>query len=427
MQQATFRQTRYACYRGYIVQAVINNLAPILFIVFQQRFGITFSMIGTLVLINFGTQLIMDVLSVKFADRIGYRKCIVFAHLMCAAGLILLGTLPSVMPSAYAGLVISVVVYASGGGVIEVLVSPIVDSLPSDHKASSMSLLHSFYCWGQVLVIVVSTLVLQFAGHTVWFFLPIVWAILPIYNALRFLRVPLVTPLDGQHKKIPVKKLLASKLFFTAMVMMLCAGASELTMAQWSSLFAETALQVSKVMGDLLGPCMFALFMGIGRTVYGLYGKNINLYKALLGCAVLCACSYLLTSLAAVPGLSLLGCGACGFAVSLMWPGMYSYSSKCYPGGGTAMFGILAICGDLGCSLGPWLTGMISEAASNSPTVLASAAQFGLSAQQAGLKVGLFTGVIFPCVMIVGLILLHKLQKLQKKSTPAPPSLPSIK
>lgn len=403
----TFKQTIFACYRGFVTQAIVNNLAPLLFIIFQTQFSLSFAMIGNLILINFGTQLVVDVIVVKFADKIGYRRLIVLAHVLCAVGLIALGVLPNVMSVSYAGMVIAVVTYAAGGGITEVLLSPIVDAIPGDDKASAMSLLHSFYCWGQVLVVLVTTLVLSWIGHGLWFLLPIAWSALPIYNAYRFLKVPLMPPAE-EHEKMPVKKMLGSKVFLIAMILMLCAGAAELTMSQWSSLFAEEAVGVSKVMGDILGPCLFALLMGIGRTVYGIWGRKINLTLVLVLSALLCVVSYLLAVLSNTPAMALTGLALCGLAVSLMWPGMFSYASRCYPMGGTAMFGILAICGDMGCSIGPWLTGIVSSAVQSSPGILAGFE--GMSPEQIGLKAGLLVGVIFPVIMFAGVLLMHRVK-----------------
>lgn len=399
----TYKNTLHACYFGYITQAIVNNLAPLLFIVFQNSFKISFEMIGRLILINFGTQLIVDALAVKFVDRIGYRISIVMAHVFSAAGLIALGILPNIMPSPYTGLIISVIIYAVGGGLIEVLVSPIVDSLPGEAKASAMSLLHSFYSWGQVGVVAVTTLVLKIIGSNTWYVLPVLWSLIPIYNMIKFMRVPLV-PAMPEHEKIPVRKLLNSNLFMAAMLLMLCAGASEQAMSQWSSLFAEKGLQVPKVMGDLLGPCLFAVLMGIGRTIYGIWGHRIHLGKALIASAALCVACYLVTVLVQIPVISLLSCAACGFAVSLMWPGVFSLTAQRYPKGGTAMFGILAIFGDLGCSFGPWLAGLISDYSQRSARLVNLGAAYGLQPEQLGLKSGMLIATVFPLIMILGLL-----------------------
>lgn len=396
MKIRTYRGTRYACYIGYFAQAIVNNLAPLLFIVFQSEFGITYSMISTLVLVNFLTQLIVDVISVKLVDRIGHRISLVTAHILCSGGFILLGTIPQQMSSPFAGLLISTVVYAIGGGLIEVLVSPTVENLPGDEKASAMSLLHSFYCWGQVAVVLVSTLAIKAVSTAHWNWLPLIWSIIPFLNAINFLTVPLIPPLP-EEKGMSIKSLFSSKIFLIALILMACAGASELTMSQWASLFAEKSLGVSKIVGDLLGPCLFAVLMGLGRVLYGLYGNRLHIQSALTACAVLCMMAYLLTALAPVPILSLIGCGLCGLSVSLLWPGVYSLSSSHFKRGGTAMFALLATCGDMGCSFGPWLAGMVSDA-----TEKHAATGIG------GLQAGIMLGMVFPLIMMMFLLMLWK-------------------
>ena len=400
----TYKNTLHACYLGYISQAIVNNLAPLLFIIFQNQFNISFEMIGRLILINFGTQLVVDALTVKFVDKIGYRISVVTAHFFCTIGLIGLGILPVIMPVPYLGLIVAVVLYAIGGGLIEVLISPIVDSIPGDAKASAMSLLHSFYCWGQFAVVLISTVFIKIAGEGLWNILPVIWAVVPAYNLFKFMRVPMV-PAIPEHERFPVKRLLKSRLFLIAMLLMVCAGASELAMSQWSSLFAQKGLKVSKFMGDLLGPCLFAVLMGTVRILYGVYGHRINLKKALLASSVLCLSCYTIAVFVQVPIISLLSCALCGLSVALMWPGIFSLTSEKYPGGGTAMFGILAIFGDLGCSVGPWVAGLISDYSQKSVSLVGLGATYGLNAQQVGLKTGIFAAAVFPLLMIIGLSL----------------------
>lgn len=386
----TYKHTLHACYLGYITQAMVNNLAPLLFIIFQNQYHISFEMIGRLILINFGTQIVADILSVKYVDRIGYRKAAVMAHIFCSIGLMSLGVLPLIMPVPYMGLVIAVMIYAIGGGIIEVLVSPIVEFLPGDEKASAMSLLHSFYCWGQVGVVLLTTLLLKVIGSSYWFVLPILWAFIPLYNIKNFLKVPIIEP----HEDAPtmsIGELLSTRGFMIALLLMLCAGASEITMSQWSSLFAEKGLQVPKVVGDLLGPCFFAVLMGIGRSIYGIWGHKINLNRALMASGILCVICYAVTIFVQNPFISLLGCAVTGLSVSLMWPGTFSLTSATYPMGGTAMFGMLAIFGDIGAAVGPWIAGVVSDAV-------------GL-----GLKAGLLVAIVFPIMLVIGVMLLKKL------------------
>ncbi|HCA71760.1 MAG: MFS transporter [Oscillospiraceae bacterium] len=381
--QSTYRHTRRACYLGYLTQGIVNSLAPLLFTVFQTDYQISFAQLGQLILLNFGTQLCMDFFSVCFVDRIGIRHCIIGSHLTAMVGLLLMGILPNLIDP-FTGLSIAMVCCAMGSGLIEDLVSPILDSLPIPQKASSMSLLHSFCCWGQVAVIALTTLSLHYIGSQQWFLLPILWALIPLINLVRFLHVP-IPPALPPEKKTPVRSLLHSRLFLLCMLMVLCAGASDLTMSQWSSLFAERGLGVEKVTGDLLGPCLFSVLEGTGRLLYGLFGKKIKLHTAVLSCSVLCVICYLTASLSPYPLPALLGCALCGFSVSLMWPGLYSLAARSFPHGGTSMFGLLAVCGDIGCSLGPWLTGLAG-------------------AEDAGLKRGLLLAVIFPIIMVAGML-----------------------
>ena len=341
-------------------------------------------MLGRLVLVNFLTQLTADFVAIRLVPRIGLRVTLVFAHLAFAAGMIMLGTLPNIMSNHYLALAISTIVFSYGSGTIEATTSSVIDSLPSDAKASDMSLLHSIFCWGQVGVIIIVTLALKAIGPQRWWWLALLSAVLPLVNAVIFTRVPFAPPLP-KEEQIPIKKLFTNKVFVLALVLMACAGASELAMSQWASLFAEKGLGVSKVMGDLLGPCMFALLMGAGRLWFGLFGGRIRLERALLCCAGLCIISYLGVTLIPIPVLSLIFCGLCGLSVSLMWPGMLSLCSERFHGGGSAMFALLAVFGDLGCSAGPWLTGLIAD--------------------NTTLNTGLLVSIIFPVMMLVGVAL----------------------
>lgn len=388
----TYKHTLHACYFGYITQAIVNNLVPLFFIIFQESFNISLEMLGRLILINFGTQIVVDLLTVKYVERIGYRQATIMAHIFSGIGLISLGILPQIMPSPYIGIMIAIILYAIGGGIIEVLISPIVEFLPGEEKASAMSLLHSFYCWGQVGVVLISTLLLKAIGRDMWFILPILWASIPLYNLTRFMKVPIIEPQE-EMKTMSIKELLSTKGFTIALMLMLAAGASEITMSQWSSLFAEQGLQVPKVIGDLLGPCLFAVLMGIGRMVYGIWGSKINLNRALLGSGVLCVICYAITIFATNPFISLLGCALCGLAVSLMWPGTFSLTSATYPRGGTIMFGMLAVFGDIGAALGPWVAGLVSDVI------------------RLGLKAGLLAGMIFPVLLVIGIIWIRDYNK----------------
>jgi fucose permease len=417
--------TRRACYLGYVTQAIVNNLAPLLFIVFQTRYAVPLEMLGRLVLLNFGVQLLTDILAVRVVDRVGYRRPLVLAHLLSVLGLVLLAGLPAVLSSPYLGLTVAVVVYAVGGGLLEVLVSPVVDALPvpARGKAARMSLLHSFYCWGQVAVVVGTTLLLGLLGQPRWYLLPLLWALVPLANLVVFLRVPMPATVRDEHRT-PVRALLTAPAFAAAMVLMLCAGAAELTMSQWSSLFAEEGLGVSKVWGDIAGPCMFAVFMGVGRVAYGLWGGRIRLAPALAACGALATTCYLAVVLASNPVVSLVGCALCGLAVSLLWPGTFSLSAAGFPFGGAAMFGILAVFGDAGGAVGPWIAGAVAETSTRSDGALHSLARLLPDDGGSGLRIGLLAGSVFPVVLVIVAQSLARRRRVDPEPRPAYVELP---
>lgn len=397
----TFKGTKVACYIGYIVQAIVNNLSPLLFVIFSKQFNISLETIGSLILINFVSQMFVDLISVKIVDKIGYKKIIVISHLCAFLGLMLLGILPTVFKNKFAAICIATVISAVGSGMIEVTVSPIVESIPSERKTADMSLLHSFYCWGQMAVVAFSTLFIRIAGENCWYALPIIWAFLPLLNMLNLLSVPFM-PTVPDDVRTPIKTLLKSKFFITAMIIMLCAGASELAMSQWSSFFAESGLGVSKITGDLLGPCLFAVFMGTGRLLYGIFGERMNLIRSMLICAVLCVCCYVTASVVKIPLAALLACAVTGFSVSLFWPGTFSLAARLYENGGAGMYGILAILGDTGCATGPWLISLISTASQNSGLTFSDGE---------AIKFGLGFGAVFPIIIIAGLLFIGKTVK----------------
>ena len=383
MRQLSYRHTIYASYLGYITQAIINNLVPLLFLVFQDTFGIPLQKITLLITMNFAIQLVVDFLSAKFVDKIGYRPCIVAAHIFAAAGLVGLSVFPYLTRDPFVGLLLSIFLYAIGGGLTEVLISPIVEACPTDNKASVMSLLHSFYCWGTVGVIVLSTLFLAVFGKASWRILACLWAILPAANAFFFARVP-IAPLVQEGESLSIKELFSMRIFWIFVVLMIASGASEQAMSQWASAFAERGLGVTKTVGDLAGPCMFSILMGSSRVLYAKFSDRINLLSFIIGSCVLCIIAYLLASLSPSPVLALVGCGLCGLSVGILWPGVFSLASARCRKGGTAMFALLALAGDLGCSGGPTTVGMAASA-------------FGDN-----LNLGLLFALIFPIVLILG-------------------------
>ncbi len=398
MKSQNYKSTLLACYFGYITQAIVVNLSPIFFVIFKDRYGLSTAEIGTIVFILFATQLLIDIASAWFIDRLGYRRCAILAHLCAGVGLLLLSILPRIMNS-FAGIIISLIIAAVGAGIIEVLISPIVDILPSESKSSSMSLLHAFYCWGQVAVVALSTVALGIIGDGLWYTIPVVWAMIPIADAVFFNFVPIPDPVPGGEESKP-KSFLKTKFFALAAFVMFAAAMGELSMSQWASYFAERGLGVNKVMGDLLGPCMFGLMMGVGRTFYGIYGKKFKLSSVLACCAAVCSAGYFLTVFSPIPALSLVGCSLTGLGVSLMWPGTLSLASAKIPGGGTTLFALLALFGDLGCSVGPWLTGVVSNAVSGTSFIDSLSLSTGMSTDQLALKAGLLLIAIFPIISV---------------------------
>ena len=360
-----------------------------MFLTFKNVYGISLEKIAMIPLVFYLTQLLIDLAATKFADKIGYRTCVVFSHVLSAVGLVLMAILPEVLPVPFAGLLISVVIYALGSGLIEVLVSPIVEACPFENKDGRMSLLHSFYCWGAVCVILGSTLFFTVFGVENWQILTLIWALIPLYNTFNFINCP-IERLVEDGKSMGICKLLKTPVFWLMIILMVCSGASEATMAQWASAFTESAIGVSKTVGDLAGPCLFAMFMGISRMLYGKLSEKLDLTKVMLVCGIMCAGCYLLASLSSLPTLGLAGCSLCGLAVGVMWPGSISISSQKCPRGGTAMFAFLALAGDFGATVSPTMTGSLSEMAGGN------------------LKMGLLAATVFPAGLVFGLLILRK-------------------
>ncbi len=388
-QTKNYKKTLIACYLGFITQAISANFAPLLFLTFKDTYGISLEMIALIPLVFYLTQLLVDLIAVKFADIIGYRTCVVVSQVVSAMGLILMAFLPELLPDPFVGILISVVLYAIGSGLVEVLLSPIVEACPFENKAGVMSLLHSFYCWGAVGVILGSTLFFAIFTTAHWQIITLIWAIVPLLNTFNFISCPIERPVED-GKGMRIGQLLRLPLFLLMILLMICAGASEATMTQWASAFTESALGVSKTVGDLVGPCLFAVFMGLSRVFYGKKSEKLDLTRVMLGCGVLCVACYLLASLSPLPIFGLVGCALCGLAVGIMWPGTISISAQKCPRGGTAMFAFLALAGDLGAAIGPAMVGGIADAVGGN------------------LKIGLLFATVFPAVMILALILLLK-------------------
>ena len=387
--KSKYQKTLIACYLGFITQAITANFAPLLFLTFHRTYQISLGRIAFISTAFFFTQLLIDLFCAKYVDKIGYRKSVVASEIFSAAGLIGLAFLPSLLPDPYVGIMISVIIYAMGSGLIEVLVSPIVEACPFDNKDSVMSLLHSFYCWGSVGVILLSTIFFAIFGIENWRILSCVWALIPLFNTFNFISCP-IESLTEEGEGFSIRQLFHIPIFWIALILMVCAGASEISMAQWASAYVESALGISKNIGDIIGPCLFAIMMGISRFFYGKYGEKLDLMKFMIASGILCLICYLLAALAPLPFLNLVGCGLCGFSVGIMWPGTISIASQKIPLGGTAMFAFLAMAGDLGGSVGPGIVGLVTQAANDN------------------LKIGVLAGCVFPAVLVLSVLLLKR-------------------
>lgn len=393
-EQKNYKKTLTACYLGFITQAISANFTPLLFLTFKSTYGITLEKIAIIPMVFYLTQLLTDLAATKFADKIGYRTCVVASQVLSSVGLALMAILPEILPVPFVGILISVVLYAIGSGLIEVLLSPIVEACPFENKDGVMSLLHSFYCWGAMVVILGSTLFFAIFGVENWKILTFIWALVPLYNTFNFISCP-IEKLTEDGKSMGIIKLLKTPIFWLVIFLMVCSGASEATITQWASAFTESAIGVSKTVGDLAGPCLFAMFMGISRMLYGKFSEKLDLTKVMLVCGIMCAGCYLLASLSKLPIIGLAGCAFCGLAVGIMWPGTISISSKHCPRGGTAMFAFLALAGDLGATVSPAMVGSISERVGGN------------------LKTGLLVATLFPVILVIGLIILRRVKKQQ--------------
>ena len=386
-----YKMTMYACFIGYIVQAVVNSFVPLLFVTFQTEYHIPLTQITLLITVNFVIQLVVDLLSAGFVDKIGYRASAIIAHACAGTGIFLLTILPELFSYPFYGILLAVMVYAIGGGLIEVLISPILEACPTDNKESAMSLLHSFYCWGCTGVVLLSTLFFALFGTSHWKILALIWMLLPAANLILFTKVPIYSLHEEGESGMSISELFRVKVFWLLMAMMLCAGASEQAVSQWASTFAEKGLHIQKTVGDLVGPMMFSVLMGLSRLIYGKYGEKLNLDRFMKGSCVLCVASYLCISLVPVPIVGLIGCAICGFSVGIMWPGTFSKASAAIKRGGTVLFAMLALAGDLGCSGGPTLVGFVSSAFSGN------------------LRLGILTAIVFPVLLLAGLCTFSRL------------------
>ncbi len=387
--------TKLAGYVGFFVQAIVNNFLPILFIVFQDNYGLGYEKLGRLIVFNFATQMLIDFMTPKIVQKIGYRKAAFLSQFTAFIGLCLMSVLPQIMNNTYLAIILSIMVYATGSGLMEVILSPMIEMLPTGNKSGNMALLHSFYCWGQMIVVPLTTLFVLLFGYDNWVYIPLIWAIVPFFNMFSFLKVPIVEP-DAEQKQSTFSELVKTPKFIVYMIMMLCAGASEIAMSQWASLFVQTALGIPKAVGDVAGPCIFALFMASGRVIYAKISKKVSFTKLLLWLNVLCFVCYVTVALTHIAALSLVFCALCGLSVSISWPGIYSAGARTFKTGGAVMFSAFAMCGDTGCSLGPWLIGIVAE--------------------YSNLNYGFLAASIFPLIMVICTVYILRKKKIEKLS-----------
>ena len=385
-----YNLTIKAAYLGYIVQAIVNNFAPLLFVRMQSEFGIPLGKITVLITLNFCIQLLIDMFSTPIISKIGYRVSMILSNAVVIAGFLSLAFLPGKRMDAFGGLIICVCIYAIGGGLQEVLVSPIVEACPTDHKETQMSLLHSMYCWGHMAVVLLSTIFFAFAGISNWRLLAVLWCIVPAIDLILFTQVPIAKLETNTEKRVGFKELATQGVFWLMFLMMLCAGASEQAVSQWASAFAERGLGVTKIVGDILGPMLFALCMAVSRTFYGLKGRGIKLSTFMSISAGLCIAAYMIIVFVPSPVIAFIGCGLAGFSVGIYWPGTFSTASALVKGRGTLLFALLALAGDLGCSSGPTLAGAVASFAGDN------------------IRTGIGVACIFPFFMGVALMILRR-------------------
>lgn len=388
--------TKLAGYVGFVVQAIVNNFLPILFIVFQDIYNLGYEKLGRLIVINFGTQMFIDFITPKIIHKIGYRRAAFLCQFTACIGLCSMAVLPRIMDNTYLAIILSIVIYATGSGLMEVILSPMIEMLPTGNKSGNMAVLHSFYCWGQTVVVPLTTAMVFIFGQDNWSYIPLVWAIVPFINMFAFLRVPIVEP-DKEEKQSTFIELVKTPKFVVYMIMMLCAGASEIAMSQWASLFVEQALGVSKAIGDIVGPCLFALFMALGRVIYAAFSKKVSFTRLLIWLNVLCFICYMMVALCNIAVLSLVFCALCGFSVSISWPGIYSAGARTFKTGGAVMFSAFAMCGDTGCALGPGLVGIVAE--------------------YSNLNTGFLAAAVFPFIMVICSLYILKNKVAKKKNT----------
>lgn len=396
-----YRLTTISCFVGIFAQAVIINLAALLFMPLMRLHGLTYVQLGTLVAVNFSVQVGSDLVFSGLIDRIGFRRLVLPACLVGSLGLFLFALAPVLLPGrVFAGLLAATAVYSAAGGLLEVLLSPIVNAIPNEEKGAAMSLLHSFYAWGQMATIILTTLFLFLVGERHWQWMVGFWALLPLANFLLFLKAPFPPSVPEEHR-LNMGDLILKPFCLLAFAAIFFGASAEVLMNQWTSAFMERALLLPKLTGDLFGMCGFALMLGLGRAWHGKYGARFDISKALVAMSALAVLCYLVVALAPGSWPGLLACMVCGFATSLLWPGTLIVASERYPLAGAWMFALLAAAGDVGAGLGPWFTGWVVDHAIDTAAALRLEQWLGIGGEQAALRLGILAGTIAPLLALL--------------------------
>jgi fucose permease len=401
----SYKSTAAACYVGNFVQATVINLTPILFIPLREAFGFSYEQLGFLIFINFFTQVLVDIGFSTLVDRYGFRRFVVAAHALTVIGFGLFALAPALFSDPYTGFVIATIIFSGSGGLLELLLSPIVNAIPTDEKAAAMSVLHSFYAWGQVTVVLLTTLFLFAFGKSAWMWVMVLWTLPAIFNFFYFQRVPLGPAVPEEHRQ-GMRQLILNPFFVVAFFTIMLGAAAEICISQWTSAFMEKGLDLPKVVGDIAGMSMFGFTLGVGRLLYGTYGKRVNVNQVMISGAALAVVCYLVVALSTVSLLSLAACAACGFMVSLLWPGTLVIAAERFPLAGAWLFAILAAGGDIGAAAGPWLMSVVTEHAPRLAFFQALGA--GLSSEQLGLRLGMLLGALFPLGAVACLVWLYR-------------------
>ena len=409
-----YKRLKYACYTTNISMSVVTSLSSLLFVTFRNMYNISYTLLGLLILINFVTQLSVDLIFSFFSHRFNIEKTVKFTPALTIIGLWIYALWPQIFPNAvYPGLVIGTVIFSASAGFCEVLISPVIASIPSDNPEREMSKLHSTYAWGVVFVVIFSSLFLLLFGRNHWALLTIVLSIIPLCAFLLFSgsKIP---DMETPSKVSGAFAQMKNKTLWLCVIMIFFGGASEVTMAQWSSTFLEQALGLPKIWGDILGVALFSVMLGMGRTLYSKIGQKIStvLLFGIVGAAI----CYLTVAVSNHPIVALLACVITGLCVSMLWPGSLIVATNRIPSGGVFLIAMMAAGGDLGASVAPQLIGVVTDAALKHPTVLSFAQTLSLSPEQLALKLGMLVGLFFPLVAIPFYLHMYRTTKKVQKS-----------